>query len=348
MSETYFETLHRKTENRFWINNPSSEELSLALERGAVACTTNPAYCSRLMSVEPDLISRIIDETVEQIGDPDRAAQLVYQRATQPVLRAFRPVYKRSDGQQGFVTMQSDPRFDEDAQAIVADVQSNRTLGPNYMAKIPVIEGAIPAIDFCVEENIPICATEVFAVSQARVMCERYERMCRRFGTRPPLFITHITGIFDEYLKKVADREGISIDPAVLGQAGLAVARKEYRILQEAGFNATMMGGGAREPYHFTGLIGGKVHITINWSTAAQIMSSGTTVSPTLDQEVPKEVISELRAKFLDFRKAYDDDGLLAGEFASYGPVQLFRNAFLKGWYLLLAEIATRKHARAL
>ena len=346
--EHFFSTLHRDTENRFWINNPTAQEIDLAIQYGAVGCTTNPAYCSRLITAEPEFLRGLIDATIEQVQEVDAAATLVYQRAVQRIIRKFRPLWDKSGGTEGFVTIQLDPRIDEDTESTIKAIQDNKSLGSNYMAKIPVINGAIEAIEFCVSENIPICATEVFAVSQARAMCERYERAAGRTGKRPPIYITHITGIFDEYLKKLADRQGIAIDPKVLGCAGLAVARKEYRMLKDGGFDAVMMGGGAREAYHFTGLIGGKVHVTINWSTAQEIIDSGMKVEPKLDEEIPGEFIQELRAKFPDFRKAYDDDGLLPGEFASYGPVQLFRNAFLKGWHLLLAEIISRKHARAL
>lgn len=184
-------------------------------------------------------------------------------------------------------------------------------------------------------------------MSQARVLCERYEIMARRCGNRPPFYVTHISGIFDEYLKKSALRQGIVIDPTVLGQVGLAIARKEYRMIRELGCGVTMLGGGARETYHFTGLIRARVHITINWKTAEQIISSGIAVKPSLQEETPEAVAEELRAKLPDFRMAYDE-GLLPGEFASFGPVQLFRNSFLKGWYLLLAQTAIRRHALAL
>jgi transaldolase len=348
MSGSYFSALHRETENRFWINNPTGEELDLAIRHGAIACTTNPAYCSRLLSVEPEFMNRVIDETVDQVRDVEAAAMIVYQKAVQRLMRGYMPVYGRSGGAEGFVTMQFDPRNDECAESTIANVRENARLGANYMAKIPVIEGAMEAIEYCVEENIPICATEVFSIAQARAVCECYEAAAKRGGNRPPLLVTHITGIFDEYLKKLAKREGIDIAPETLAQAGLAIARKEYRMLRDAGSSAIMLGGGAREPHHFTGLIGGKVHITINWSTAEEIIKSGMGIEPRLDDETPPAEIEKLRSAFLDFRKAYDDDGLVPAEFASFGPVQLFRNAFLKGWYHLLSEIASRKHARAL
>jgi transaldolase len=67
-----------------------------------------------------------------------------------------------------------------------------------------------------------------------------------------------------------------------------------------------------------------------------------------MDADPEPSVIEELCAKFPDFRRAYLDDGLSVEEFAEYGPVQLFRNAFLKGWYLLLAEVASRRNYYAL
>lgn len=153
MKDNYFQTLHRDTENRFWTNNPSSKEIELAIAHSAVACTTNPAYCSRLIEAEPDYINVIIDGTIRQESDCDKAALLVYQRASQRVMNAFLPIYSRSDGQEGFVTMQSDPRSDEQIDSIISSVETNRRLGPNYMAKIPVIDGAIEAIDYCVERK---------------------------------------------------------------------------------------------------------------------------------------------------------------------------------------------------
>jgi transaldolase len=109
-----------------------------------------------------------------------------------------------------------------------------------------------------------------------------------------------------------------------------------------------MLGGGARGMHHFTEMVGGDVHVTINWSTAVEIMEAGTEVQPRMEAETPGAVIEELLDKVPDFRKAYKDDGLAVEEYAEYGPVQFFRNAFLKGWFLLLAEIPARRNLYAI
>jgi transaldolase len=348
MSSDYFHRLHRETPTRFWINNPSGAELEHAIAAGAINCTTNPAYCSKLLASDKGYLHTLIDQVIRETRDDEEAAVRVYQRASQRVMEGFLPLYEHSQGRYGYVTMQDDPRQDHNAEAGIRCVLDNRRLGPNYMAKIPVIQGGLEALEACVEEDVPICATEVFSVAQAITMCERYAQAARRTGKRPPFYVTHISGIFDEYLEKVARREGIQIAPEVLAQAGCAVARKEYRLLKERGYATTLLGGGARGVHHFTEMVGGDVHVTINWSTAQEIIDADTPLVPRIDAETPAAVIDELCDKFPDFRKAYFEDGLALDEYADYGPVQLFRNAFLKGWYLLLAEIPSRRHALAL
>ncbi len=349
MPTDYFQRLNEETPTRFWVNNPTGAELGQAIATGAINCTTNPAYCAKLLSSEPDYISGVIDDVISnETRDIDEVAVRVYQRVSKRLMDGFLPLYVQSGGKHGYVTMQEDPREDQDTDALIRGVMNHRKLGPNFMAKIPVIEGGLEALEACVEENVAICATEVFSIAQAIDICELYKSAAARTGNSPPFFVTHITGIYDEYLGKVVKREGIEIAPEVLAQAGFAVARKEYHLLKERGYDTLMLGGGARNTDHFPEMVGGNVHITINYSTALEIMDAGTPVVSRMYAETDQSVVDELREKLPDFRKAYDNDGLSVEEFAGYGPVQLFRNAFLKGWYLLLAEVASRRHLHAL
>jgi len=347
MSKNYFQDL-KKSDGAYWINNPTLEEMKLSLEQGAVSGTTNPAFCSRLATAEREHLIEIIDDVLQSETDIEKAANIVYQKATKYFMDAFMGVYEESGGEFGYVTIQSDPRFDECKEHIIADVEVCRKLSPNYMAKIPMIVGSVDAIEYCLENNIPVCVTEVFAISQMIHSCELYEKVAERTGNRPPYFVTHITGIFDEYFEKIVKRDNIDIAPEILHQAGLIIARKQYRLMKERGYPGIVLGGGARRMDHLTGMMGGDAHVTINWSTVVEVMESPVELSDEVHKDAAAEVIEELRAKLSDFRKAYDDDGLTFEEFAEFGPVQLFRNAFLKGWYTLLAEVAGRKNVLAI
>ncbi len=343
MSRDYFHRLHAETPTRFWVNNPSGSDLEQAIAAGAINCTTNPAYCSKLLSSDKGYLHQVIDDVLMNVTlDIEQAAVLVYQRAAKRVMDAFLPLYEQSGGQCGFVTIQDDPREDQDTEAIMRCVRNNRALGPNYMAKITVIKGGMEAIEACVAENVAICATEVFGLAQARQVCELYEAAVRHTGNRPPFYVTHITGIFDEYVGKLARREGIDIAPDILEQTGCAIARQEYKLLAGRGYQSTMLGGGARSTQHFTEMVGGDVHVTINWSTAEEIQDDNPPLVSRLKVETPPQVVEELR-RLPVFCQAYDDV-LAPEEYAGFGPVQLFRNAFLQGWYTLLAEVAARRH----
>lgn len=196
--QQYFHRVHAETPTRMWINNPTADDVHSSIAAGAVNCTTNPSYCAKLLQSEPTYIRGVIDHVVSEVKDNDQAAERVYHVATARILEMFRPLYDQSGGAMGFVTIQDDPRSDNDAKHIV-DVSMRCTqLGRNVMAKIPLIASGVAAIEELVASNIPICATEIFTLSQAIHVCEVYERAAKRSGNYPPFYLTHITGIFDQ------------------------------------------------------------------------------------------------------------------------------------------------------
>ena len=343
MAREYFHRVHAETPTRMWINNPTGDDTRRAIAAGAVSCTTNPSYCSKLLQSEPGYLRGVVDDVVKEIKDNDAAAEQVYHRASARILEMFRPLYERSGGTLGFVTIQDDPRHDDEVEHIVDTTMRCTKLGPNFMTKIPVIRAGVAAIEELVARNIPICATEVFAVSQAIHACEVYERAARRSGKYPPFYLTHITGIFDQYMAEVVKAEKISIAPEILAQAGCIIARKEYRLVRERGYHATLLGGGARGTQHFTEFVGGAMHITINWSTAAELIAADPPAASRIDAPTPHEVVAELRAKIPGFGRAFDEDGLAVGEFADFGPLMFFKTMFLNGYARLLDEVADRR-----
>jgi transaldolase len=158
------------------------------------------------------------------------------------------------------------------------------------------------------------------------------------------LFLTHITGIFDEHLHNVVEQEQINISSDILWQAGCIVARKQYRFFKERNYPGIMLGGGARGLHHFTEMVGSEMHITINWKgTAETLIEKNPPVVHRMGTPAPQYVIDELLEKIPDFRKAYREDGLSIDEFEDYGPVVLFRNMFLKGWESLLNAVKEQR-----
>jgi transaldolase len=339
----YFERLARQTETRMWVNNPNMDEMDLALSIGVKNVTTNPAYCAKLMKCEPEYIRKIIDGIVINEKNDDRAADLIYQTASRRIMEKFSVIHCESSGKDGYVTIQPDPRQDDHSAQMTETIERHRGTGANYLAKIPVTSEGVKVIESALREGIPVCATEIFSISQALYVCELHKRVTDDTHKEVPMYVTHITGIFDEYLSRLAKLEKIQICPDILSQAGCAVGHKEYRLIRERGYKVRMLGGGARGIHHFTGFVGGNMDITVNWSTARELIEMNEVVIDRIDTVTSEDVIEELRSKFADFGVAYDEEGLGIEAFASYGPVRLFRNYFVEGYYQLLSEIAARR-----
>ena len=68
----------------------------------------------------------------------------------------------------------------------------------------------------------------------------------RRSGKTPTLFLSHIAGIFDDYLGQYVREHAVDIAPDVLWQAGLAAARRVYAVVQARGYPCVFVSGGSR------------------------------------------------------------------------------------------------------
>ncbi len=247
----------------------------------------------------------------------------------------------------GYVSIQGDPINEDDAQVVIREARKNRAVAENICCKIPTTASGLEAMETLVAEDIPINATEVFAIQQALDLCELYEKVSKTSGKRPKFYISHITGIYDEYLAEVAKRDHIDISPDILWQAGMAVARKLYRIYQERGYPVTFIGGGARGTQHFTEMVGGDVVVTINWKgTADKLIQENTPVVERLFNPVPDYVVEELVEKIPDFRRGYEEGAITSHEYEEFGPVIKFRNMFMKDWNNVLAEAEKRLSAK--
>ncbi|MHB1417674.1 MAG: transaldolase family protein [Chloroflexota bacterium] len=345
MRSGYFHRVARETATRFWINNPTGVETDLAISAGAISCTTNPTYCARLLDEEPTFMDQVFRSVLSE-KDDGLLAERVYQEASRRIVERFRPLYESSRGLEGFVTIQGDPRRDDDPQYIVDEALRHRRVGDNVMAKIPAHEAGIAAIAELVAEDVPICATEIFSVSQAAQVCETYRQAASKSRRHPPFFVTHITGIFDKYMAEYVKREGIAISPSVLSQAGWAVAHEQYAICQERGYPGILLGGGALAPLHFTEMVGGQTHVTLNWSIAKSLIEADGPVVRRISMPAPDNVVEELLDKLPDFHKAFCAGALPAEEFKDFGPLVLFRNMFLDGYSRLAAEVETQRSLR--
>ena len=346
MKESYFIRVSQLTPTKFWINNPSRNQVSLALEHGAAGCTCNPSYTQKMVDYpeEREYALCLLDEAIRETDSDKYAAEGFQRKLVSPIAKCFLPIFTNSAGVDGYVSIQADPIDEEDPEEILRQASDNRAVGKNICCKIPTTASGLAAMEPLFEENTPINATEIFGVSQMIALCELHDKVARRANKRPVLYMSHIAGIYDDYFKSYVEKEKVDISPDVLWQAGLAVARRVYQVMEERGYSAIFIGGGARGLHHFTEMVGGNVCLTINWEgTADKLIETDPPVVYRLFNPVPQKVIDELMEKLPDFRRGYLDDGLAVEEFEGFGPVQLFRSSFIKSWKRVLEMIKDRR-----
>lgn len=345
MSKNYFQRVHEQTATRFWINNVTRAQARMAIDAGAVGCTQNPAYTWKMMCSDEE--KSYVDEKLVEIlrhESDDNAAMVMLQRELiGGVAQVFKPMFDASHGKRGYVSIQGDP-FREDAKSIIEFARFNRQAGENIMAKIPVVEPGLEAMETLIKERVPINATECMAVRQVMDVCKLYDKITKNMVNPAPLYYSVITGIFDEHIKNVVARDNIDVSPDYVFQGGMAVAKKVYEMVKANNYDCHFIGGGARGLHHFTEMVGADAVVTINWKgTADKLIEMDQPVVSRFFNPTPFAVVDELAEKIPDFRKAYFLNEITPEEYEDYGPVVLFRSQFEDAWKNAVAKIGSMR-----
>lgn len=336
----YFHRVQNMTPTRFWINNVTLEETDKAIAEGACGCTQNPAYVWKILcSEDADKAIAKIKEFAGQGMDKDTIIVALQRELVASVAEKFLPMYKASKGRLGHVSIQADP-FREDYDTMVKTARFNRSAAPNIMIKIPVTEEGLKSIEQCIKEGMSINATEIMSVQQAIDLIDVYDRAVKDMENPPVVYISHIAGIFDEYLGKYVAKNGIDISKDYLYLAGKIVAQKIRAYMDNCKTAVGFINGGARGLHHFTEWVGADISNTINWKgTAEDLILSDPPVIGRFNTPVDEHVLDTLISKLPDFKKAYFEGAIRPEEYEGFGPVELFCSNFRSAWKSALDKI---------
>jgi len=349
MKQDYFHRVAALTPTKMWINNVTPQEAEWAIAAGAMGCTQNPAYTWKMLNHEEGKghALALLDETLKESNDDNQVECILQRKLVKGIAEKFMSVYERTNGEHGYVSIQGDPIHEEDPHVIIDEGRKNRAMSPNIMIKIPATEAGLEAMGVLIEENTPLNATEIMGLAQVIDVCEMYHKITARTKKKPIMYFSLITGIYDEWLGKEVQGQGIEISPDILYQAGMVIAKKVYKFVHDRGYQLGFIGGGVRGLQHFTEMVGGDVCITMNWpGQADKLLELDQPVVARLFNPVQEHVLDELLAKVPAFRQAYMEDGLKPAEYEEYGPVRYFRDMFISAWQNTLTLIKERRKAR--
>ena len=346
MAEHYFERVRAETGGRFWVNNPTSEEMDLALAHGAMGCTTNPGYGGNLVKRAPDEVLPVVRHALAESDDDETVAELVQQRLVGRICERFAPLYEQTDGREGFVSIQGAPERDTVGQRHHPCRRGGLGHRAQRHTQDPGHDAGLRGLRVLVRKGSQVIVTEVFSVAQVIETCERYLRVTAEAGVRPPFFMSPITGILGDHFKKLAQRDGLDVPAEAMEQAGVILSRACYEVVREREYPVTLLYGGARIELDFSGLIGGGMAATINWSTAAELIADDAPARVSVTDPVDPAVVTTLTEAFPEMRQALDAGALAVEDFEEFGPVLHFRDAFIDGWNGVRDMIAQERAGR--
>jgi transaldolase len=331
----------------YWNDSCAFKELTYAIERGAVGATTNPTIVLDVLKQELDQWEKRIIQIIKENPDWNEESitwKLNEEMAVRGAKLLF-PVFQRENGKKGRISIQTNAANYRNAPAIIKQALHFNTLAPNIQIKIPVTNAGITAIEEATFEGVNINATVCFTVPQAIAVAEAIERgLNRRAAAKKPVdnmapVCTIMIGRTDDWIKVLAERDGIIVNPAYHNWAGIACIKKAYNIYQERKYRTRLLAAAYRHHLHWSELIGGDIILTIPYAWQVRFNQSDIEVKERMSHPVPQEIISSLYEHFEDFRRAYDEDGLTPEEFDSYGATVRTLRGFIGSYHDLVGVI---------
>jgi transaldolase len=229
-----------------WLDDLSRERLvrgtlaELIRDRHVVGVTTNPTIFQKAISG-----SEIYDEQVRDLArrgvDVGEALRAITTYDVRWGCDVLRPTYDASDGVDGRVSIEVDPRISDDTERTVAEARALWWLvdRPNLFIKIPATVPSLPAISQCLAEGISINVTLIFSLDRYAAVIDAFfdglERArhaghdLSRLGSVASFFVSRVDSEVDTRLDKIGSDDA----KALRGTAAIANARLAYEIYEE-------------------------------------------------------------------------------------------------------------------
>ncbi len=342
--------LHRTaltTPTDYWNDSCSLEELGYAISHGAVGATTNPTIVLAVLKKE---FSSWRERAFGLIAaNPDWGeVQIAWQLIEDMALKAAElllPIFEETRGKTGRLSMQTNPTYYRNADAMAAQANYFGGLAPNLHAKIPATRAGITAIEEVTFHGVNTNATVCFTVPQAIAVAEAVERgLARRrssaldtTGMTP--MCTLMIGRLDDWMKVLAKKHQIDIAPETLDWAGIAVMKKAYGIFRERGYRTRLLAAAYRHEGHWLELVGGDLSMTIPYEWQVRFTACEAQVLDRMRNAVDPAIVAALLQHFPDFHRAYDQDGMSVANFDSYGATARTLRSFLGSYSDLLSFV---------
>jgi transaldolase len=229
-----------------WLDDMSRARLTndnlagLIRDRHVVGVTTNPTIFQKAIS-ESDLYDAQLRDLALRGVDVEEALRMVTTFDVRWACDTLRAAYDASDGVDGRVSIEVDPRLAHDTGRTIAEARQLWWLvdRPNLFIKIPATKAGLPSIAQCLAEGISINVTLIFSLDRyAEVMDAFVDGMERarvaghdlsRLESVASFFVSRVDTEVDKRLDKVGSADA----GALRGKAAIANARLAFERYEE-------------------------------------------------------------------------------------------------------------------
>src|SRR5438034_5108159 len=163
-----------------WLDNLrrqliTSGELARLRDEGITGVTSNPTIFEKAVSGSTDYDEAMVQLVREKKKPADMLWDLMIEDV-QAAADVFRPVYDRTKGKDGFVSIEVGPTIANSTRQTIkfAEYLHDRCERPNVMVKIPATREGLPAIEDQISKANNINITLIFAVERYDEVVEAY------------------------------------------------------------------------------------------------------------------------------------------------------------------------------
>ena len=213
---------------------------------GLTGMTSNPSIFEKAIAE-----SNIYDQDIREMALKKKEIKSIYevlsQRDVQSAADEFRSVYEKTDGKDGYVSLEVNPHLAHDTKGTIEEARRlwaalNR---PNILIKVPATSDGLPAIQQLISEGINVNVTLLFGLPRYRQVAEAYiagleartaqGKSVKHIASVASFFVSRIDALVDSLLEKLIKQGGPKADLAktVQGQVAIASAKMAYQIYKD-------------------------------------------------------------------------------------------------------------------
>jgi transaldolase len=223
-------------------------DLKAMVAEGCLGVTSNPTIFDKAISGSADYDEELREMLRRSPGmEPGEIITSLMVTDISMACDVLRPVYDRTNGGDGFVSIEVTPSKARDTTATIEEARAlwNRIEKPNLMVKIPATQEGLPAIAQTISEGININVTLIFSELRYRQVVDAYLRgLERRMAAGLPVtgvasvasvFVSRIDTLVDGLLQKKIGAEPARAAElqALQGRAAVANTRMIYQAFKQ-------------------------------------------------------------------------------------------------------------------